>query len=342
MKKVDISSMFLVPKNIYTSMLSRIYEDDTKEEIKLINREKDDGNYIEKAIDFNNQQERQRNQVLVKPNLTNETVRTNANTDANTDAYTTIQNNNINETVDNTEKFYTPMINKTANAGASTLERNRAASQISGSPLPFPSIEESLTERDAEGNFICKFCYQQFSEASAINNHLLNAHHANINRYERTSIINKNLKNDQNLNFDNLRNLNNLDDVEMSTSNNTEIFQSSTPASSFIKTGARPKETPIFGNRNQQNLLPSFKDFVGSPITKTSTPIQNTTNYRDVNKTPASEIRSKPHGSSLDNNETIKSSDESFLSPRRRRRKRNNAQKINISNEKEKTTTPRK
>ena len=40
MKKVNISSMFLMPKNIYTSMLSRINEDDTKEEIKLINREK--------------------------------------------------------------------------------------------------------------------------------------------------------------------------------------------------------------------------------------------------------------------------------------------------------------
>ena len=60
MNKVNISSMFLVPKNIYTSMLSRINENDAKEEIKLLNREKDDGNYIEKAINFNNQQERQK------------------------------------------------------------------------------------------------------------------------------------------------------------------------------------------------------------------------------------------------------------------------------------------
>ena len=83
MAKVDISSMFLVPKNIYTSMLSRIYEDDVKEEVKSFNRQRDDGNYIEKAINFNQQQERQKNQTFIKPNLMNQTARTNTNT--NTD-----------------------------------------------------------------------------------------------------------------------------------------------------------------------------------------------------------------------------------------------------------------
>ena len=52
MKKVDISSMFLVPKNIYTSMLSRINEDDVREEVKSYNRQRDNGKYIEKSHQF--------------------------------------------------------------------------------------------------------------------------------------------------------------------------------------------------------------------------------------------------------------------------------------------------
>ena len=182
MKKVNVSSMFLVPKNIYTSIVSRINENEVREEMRLMNREKEDGNYIEKAINFNNQQERQKNQVFIKPNAINETIRTNANTDpnsttfnANTDANTTVQTNNLNRSINNTEMFYTPMANQTANAGAS-LRRGQTVSRMNNAPLPFPIIEENLTEKDAEGNFICRFCNEQFLEGNALHEHLLDKH----------------------------------------------------------------------------------------------------------------------------------------------------------------------
>ena len=286
MKKVNVSSMFLVPKNIYTSMLSRINENEVKEEMKLMNREKEDGNYIEKAINFNNQQERQKNQVFINPNVNNETIRTNANTDANsttfnanTDANTTVQTNNLNGTTNNTEMFYTPMTNQTANAGAS-LRRGQSVPRINNAPLPFPIIEENLTEKDAEGNFICRFCNEQFLEGNALDEHLLDKHHENINRFERSLIFNRSVRNEQNLNSNIPNNSDNLDDVEMATLNETA--------------GANLKgSTPIFGQRGNENILPSFKDLISSPIRKTSTPIRNTTKYRDINKTPLSQIRKR-------------------------------------------------
>ena len=284
MRKVNVSSMFLVPKNIYTSMMSRINEDDAKEEIKLINREKEDGNYIEKAINFNNQQERQKNQILIKPNANNETIRTNANTDANsttfnqnTNANTTVKTNNLDGSTNNTEMFYTPMINQTANADA-LVRKGQSVSRINNAPLPFPIIEENLTEKDAEGNLFCGFCKEQFLEANALDEHLLDKHHESINRLERSMIFNRSVKNEQNLDSNTSKNPDNLDDVEMVTFNET--------------TGANLRgSTPIFGQRGNENILPSFKDLISSPIRKTSTPIQNTSKYRDNNKTPLSQIK---------------------------------------------------
>ena len=314
-------------------MLSRVYDNDAKEEIKLINREKDDGNYIENAINFTKQQERQKNQIFINPNSTNETTTTNANTNpnstiynANTNANSTVQTNNfnetannINETVDNTENFYTPMINQTANAVASTPRRGRSVSRISGSTLPLPSIEENLSEIDAEGNFICKMCHQQFLEENTLNQHILNDHNANINRFEHSSLSNKSL---ENLNIP--RNLDSSDDVQMQTLDNTHQLQFSTPAptSAFKNSGARPKsKTPIFGNRNNQNVLPSFKDFAQSPITKTSTPIQNTTKYRDSKKSPSSDIKVRPHLKSKIKNLTQPLQDdfETFNKPKKKK-----------------------
>ena len=82
------------------------------------------------------------------------------------------------------KNFYTPMINRTANAIASTQRRGQAFSRISDTPLPV--IEENLTEIDADGNFICKMCQQQFSDENAVNTHLLNEHNVDINRFEHS------------------------------------------------------------------------------------------------------------------------------------------------------------
>ena len=119
MTKVDISSMFLVPKNIYTSMLSRINEKDVREDIISYNRQKEDNNYIEKAINFNQQQERQKNQIFLKPNQTNAITNTDyasnlMNQTARTDANDNIvyRPNLINQTTGtnnaNTDIVYGP------------------------------------------------------------------------------------------------------------------------------------------------------------------------------------------------------------------------------------------
>lgn len=97
-------------------MLSRIYEDDVKEEVKSYNRQRNDNNYIEKAIDFNQQQERQKNQNFIKPNLMNQTARTDANT--NTD-YAPNSANQTAITDENYNTVYTPnLINQTARTEA--------------------------------------------------------------------------------------------------------------------------------------------------------------------------------------------------------------------------------
>ena len=245
MKNVDISSMFLVPKNIYTSMLSRIHDDDVKEDINSLNRKKDDGNYIEKAIDFNNQQERQNNQIFIKPNLTNETVRTNANTNvntsaqninetvrtnANTDANTSAQN--LNQTVATTESFHTPLTNQTQEVVASTPKRTRAFSRIRGlvSPmLPIP-IEDTLLEKNTEGYFTCDFCNKQFREANELQDHYLKIHNQDLTKEEHSSISNKNLENAAGLNLDD-------SDVGMITLEPPTNVN----MSSFENTGAIPK-----------------------------------------------------------------------------------------------------
>ena len=46
MSKTDISSMFLVPQRIYNSMLSNIEENDIREDLQNLHRQKNDGNYI--------------------------------------------------------------------------------------------------------------------------------------------------------------------------------------------------------------------------------------------------------------------------------------------------------
>ena len=167
MKKVDISSMFLVPENIYISMLSHIYENDVRENIKSLNGDKDNGNYIEKAINFNKQQERQRKQVILNPNATNETVRTNANTDANT----SVQTDNLNQTFDNTESFHTPMINQSVTAVTSTPKKSRAVSRIRPLFSPMRPIEKSFSETDAEGNYVCSFCNNKYKKADELQIH---------------------------------------------------------------------------------------------------------------------------------------------------------------------------
>ena len=66
MKGIDISSMFLIPKRLYRSLFSYIDEDSTKEELTLLNRQRDDGNYIENAINFNKQQEMQNKKLVIQ------------------------------------------------------------------------------------------------------------------------------------------------------------------------------------------------------------------------------------------------------------------------------------
>ena len=242
MKKVDISSMFLVPENIYTSMLSHINENDVRENIKSLNRDKDDGNYIEKAINFNKQQERQRKQVFLNPNATNETVRTYANTDANT----SVQTNNLNQTFDNTENFHTPMINQSETAVTSTPKNSRAVSRIRPLFSPMRPIEESFSETNAEGNYVCSFCNNKYKKADELQNHFLKDHNQDMHQKEHSSVMNQtfNLPTTQNSNA-NIPNYLNDSDIRMTPQNNSQNFNITNPTSTytpvFRNTGAVPK-----------------------------------------------------------------------------------------------------
>ena len=221
MKKVDISSMFLVPKNIYTSMLSHVQENNIKEEIQLLNSQRDDGNYIEKAIDFNKQQERQKNQVFIKPNLGNETVITDTNTNANA----SVQTSKLNQSVSNTDTSYTPSLNQTIRHVSSTPIHGQAASRTPMLPIP---LEESFTEKDEEGYYNCIFCKDKFAESSALQEHLLNKHNQDINNDEHLYVASKTPKN--------------------VTTQNLEFYTpSDTVPSPFFNTGTKPKivKTPV-------------------------------------------------------------------------------------------------
>ena len=67
-KRNDISSMFLIPQRIYKNIMSLVKEDSEKrEELESMNASKDDGNYIENAIQFNKQQEEQRQKSVDVP-----------------------------------------------------------------------------------------------------------------------------------------------------------------------------------------------------------------------------------------------------------------------------------
>ena len=65
--------MFLVPQHIYRSLLSHIDEDESMEELDSLNRQTQDGNYIENAIDFNRQQEMQNKSFSLLNNTNNAT-----------------------------------------------------------------------------------------------------------------------------------------------------------------------------------------------------------------------------------------------------------------------------
>ena len=211
MKKVDISSMFLVPKNIYTSMLSRIDENDVKEDINLLNRQRDDGNYIEKAINFNDDQERHRKQIFIKPNLSNVTATTNANTD-----YASIRTNNLSQPATNINNSYISNMDQSMSGIASTpnqgqaaltssmpltpIEEDQSEIAVTSTPtqkrtpstlplIPIP-IKDTLTKFDAEGKLTCYFCRDKFSQPDALKQHLVNMHWSDINMDEQNSLLN--------------------------------------------------------------------------------------------------------------------------------------------------------
>ena len=233
MKKVDISSMFLVPKNIYTSMLSHINEDDIKEELKLLNRQRDDGNYIEKAINFNQQQERQKNQIILKPPVGNETIRTDANTNANTSVYTS----NLNRTLANTAP---PSMNQTMQGVTSTPMREQAVSRKPSLPVV---LEETLLDPDLDGKYFCKFCKDdtEYANREELQNHLLKKHEVDMNREEHASV---------------------LQDPENVTSQQSGFYTpSNTIGMTLDKTGAKSKQKntqgPVTSTPNNQNVVAS-------------------------------------------------------------------------------------
>ena len=215
--------MFLVPKNIYMSMLSRIHEDDTKEEIKLINRQKDDGNYIEKAINFNNQQELQKNQKYVNPNVTNETIGTNTyysnapnissrnQSNANMDTtYLTVldpntrsiaststqgqlsnaQSINQNQSNDNMGISDASMMDQSmASMGAVASTPIRRQRSVSILPPFVNSTETNLAKINEEGDFICNFCKRKFSDQDVLVEHLEKVHEVDMSSPEYSSVM---------------------------------------------------------------------------------------------------------------------------------------------------------
>ena len=173
-------------------MLSHIHEDDIREDIKSLNQKRDDGNYIEKAIDFNKQQERQKNQAFIKPNLNNETIGTNTNTNN-----ATIRTDNHNQSATNTEGTFAPSMNETIKAVSSTPIRSQAASIVASTPkkpalnAPMLSIKESLFQADKNGKFTCLFHNEKFPTQDSLREHYINKHETNMTRFELSSLSDK-------------------------------------------------------------------------------------------------------------------------------------------------------
>ena len=133
-------------------MLSRINEDDVREEIKSYNRQRDNGNYIERAINFNQQQERQKNQIFLKPNLMNQTARSDAITN------TTYAPNLINQTARTDAYMNTVnasnMMNQTprTNAYMNTVDAPSLMDQTVGSDDANNSLYTTATNANLQAN----------------------------------------------------------------------------------------------------------------------------------------------------------------------------------------------
>ena len=189
-------------------MLSRVYENDVKEEIKSFNRQKDDGNYIEKAINFNQQQELQKDQTFKKPNLMNQTTRTDANTNtdydpnlmnqtARTDLNTntdnaSVQTNNLNQSMESAT--FAPDQEQAVNtstsiteAVASTPLREQAASISSMTPSPI--LQTLLKITDSKGNRVCGFCRKTFPSKKTLTEHLNKMHEKHMSRYDQSFLV---------------------------------------------------------------------------------------------------------------------------------------------------------
>ena len=275
MKNNSINSMFLVPKNIYTSMLSRIDEDEARDEIQLINRNIDDGNYIENAINFNNQQDRHKNQIFIKPNSSNDTIRTVANTDANSSVQFGHLNQTLNQSneVNNTENLQTPVTNLSPNVFASTPKKKvRAISRKSTLPPPSPLFtieEENIPGNETTESFTCNFCKMRFFEKNALRQHILDDHDKHTTRFEKSSLLNMDLENSQNQNL-NLDTPINLDysDASMSTIPNLSAVENTdgTPITQDANVGPVKTSTPIAGplkkTRRKKTPYPNPKHII--------------------------------------------------------------------------------
>ena len=145
MKKFDISSMFLVPQRLYRSLLSYIQEDESMEELDALNRQKQDGNYIENAIDFNRQQQEMQNSSL---NNTNNVTQSYVNQTSQSDLLANISRNTTNNQ-GSTVRFnpnvtvYKPLTNESI---ASSNETTR--SSIRPPTNAIPNNQSALSQNE--------------------------------------------------------------------------------------------------------------------------------------------------------------------------------------------------
>ena len=273
-------------------MLSRISEDDVKEEVKSLNRPRDDGNYIEKAINFNQQQELQKKQIFIKPNLINQTSRSDANTytdyapnsmnqtarsDANMNTdYASVQTYNPNQIAANNEdqsmksvsfapaqeqvtnqnqstaSINNPYTSLMEGAVASTPIQRQASSILSISPSP---IAETLSKLvDANGNRICGFCKKKFPSRIALRQHYDMKHQKDINAFDQSK----------------------LQDLTEESSDNDEYFTpSNIDTSLYENTGVRPKDNFFerasalnFSNQNEPDATMTEPDSLSKTSSK--------------------------------------------------------------------------
>ena len=144
MSKTDISSMFLVPQRIYNSMLSNIEENDVREDLQNLNRQKNDGNYIENAINFNKQQKLQKKLMRDQRNTTEDkSTETENNYDFNTTTSTPSQN--ITSNFDPIAETNTPYITNQPLTRSPYELITPTSSPISKSNLPVKQTSPSVT-----------------------------------------------------------------------------------------------------------------------------------------------------------------------------------------------------